>query len=389
MKREHPKTVLALNSGSATIKFALYRGSRQIVRGQIERISLSDSSFQYTELGKKPVTIRYADGIRDHHEAIQLVLGQIGLLGEKIRVIGHRVVHGGRDYTKATLVSSPVYKKLQKISALAPLHNPANLAGIQACRNMLPAVPNVAVFDTGWFAGLDPAVAYYSIPLEIQEKYHIRRYGFHGISHQSAAKEAARRIGRPLKKLNMVSCHLGSGCSVTAIRQGKAFDTSMGFTPLEGLTMSTRSGDIDPAAVLYLLRQPGWNVEKVETLLTRESGWKGVSGISADFRDVLSAAGWTVPGYATRKKYSGERKRRAKLAVDMFIYDVQRYIGAYISRLGHVDAVIFTGAIGERNATVRRMILAPYRLPSRTKVLVIPADEEKAIAQAALHSVRS
>ncbi len=377
------RNILVINSGSATLKFALYTYPKltKAVSGIVERIGLPDSFFEYSEARKDIVHISYPQGVKNHSEALALVIGGIEFTGQTIDFIGHRVVHGGEKYSHLTEVTDDMIRELEKISNLAPLHNPANVAGIKACRRLLPAVRNFAHFDTAFYRTLKPAQYLYALPYKYYRQYKIRRYGFHGLSHNYIAEEAARKLKKPLNKLNAVSCHLGSGCSLTAIKSGKAFDTTMGFTPLEGLVMATRSGDLDPAVVNYLAKRLKINTAAVIKILNRQSGWLGLSGISSDLRDVLIAAGRTVPGYKLSKRFNRAEKQRSKIAIDVFVYRVQRFLSAYLGLLPSVDAVIFTAGVGERNALIRRMILSGVKLDKKTKILVIPADEEFFIAR--------
>jgi acetate kinase len=298
---------------------------------------------------------------------------------ENILIVGHRVVHGGEEFTKPTLVTAATLKNLAKYDKLSPLHNPANLMGIRACRKLLPRAKNIAVFDTGFYSTL-PGYAYtYAIPIDFYKKHAVRRYGFHGISHEYVANEAARILKKPLAKLNLITCHLGSGASVTAIRGGRAVDTSMGFTPLEGLAMSTRSGDLDPAIPLYLIRELKITPQEVDNILNKKSGLFGLSGF-ADMREVLTAAGYKVEGFKS-KKVSVGKKKLSNLALQVFVYRVKKYLGAYGAVLEKVDAIVFTAGIGERNKTVRDLIMKNLKISGQPKVLAIPTNEELMIAR--------
>ena len=375
------KYILVINSGSATLKFALFEKDslKKIASGIVERINLPGSFLELKILGKE---LKINRAVINHEEAFKLVLEQlskISNLKSEISVVGHRVVHGGEEFVKPTFVTAATLKKIAKYDKLSPLHNPANLMGIRACRKLLPGAKNVAVFDTGFYKTLPDYAYTYAIPIDFYKKYAIRRYGFHGISHEYVAAEAAKILKKPLAKLNLITCHLGSGASITAIRGGRAIDTSMGFTPLEGLVMSTRSGDLDPAIPLYLIRELKIRPEEVDNILNKESGLLGLSGFT-DMREVLTAAGYNVSGFKN-KKVSTEKKKLAKLALQIFIYRVQKYIAAYAGILGKVDAIVFTAGIGERNKTVRDLITKNLKIFGKPRILAIPTNEELMIAK--------
>jgi len=375
------KYILIINSGSATLKFKLFelKSLKSAASGIVERIGLG-GSFMESKIGHRELKINHA--VRNHEEAFNLVLNQlskISNLKSEISLVGHRVVHGGEEFIKPTVVTPAVLKKLSKYDKLSPLHNPANLMGIKACQKLLPRAKNVAVFDTGFYSTLPDFAYTYAIPVDFYKKYDVRRYGFHGISHEYVAGEAAKVLKKPLTKLNLITCHLGSGASITAIRAGKAVDTSMGFTPLEGLVMSTRSGDLDPAIPLYLIRELKIKPEEVDNILNKKSGLLGLSGFS-DMREVLTAAGYSVAGFKS-KKVSAEKKRLAKLALEVFVYRIKKYLGAYSAILEKVDAIIFTAGIGERNKTVRDLITKNLKIFGKPRILVIPTNEELMIAR--------
>jgi acetate kinase len=375
------KFILVINSGSATLKFALFeKGTlKKIASGIVERIGLGGS---FLELKIKSQKTKISRAIRNHEEALKLVLSQlskISNLESEISLVGHRVVHGGEEYATPTIITSAALKNLAKYDKLSPLHNPANLMGIKACLKLLPKTKNVAVFDTGFYKTLPDYAYTYALQNNFYKKYSIRRYGFHGISHEYVASEAAKILKKSLAKLNLITCHLGSGASITAICAGEAVDTSMGFTPLEGLVMSTRSGDLDPAIPLYLIRELKIKPEEVDNILNKKSGLLGLSGFS-DMRDVLTAAGYKVAGFRG-KKVSTKRKKSAKLALDIFIYRIKKYIGAYSTILRKVDAIVFTAGIGERNKTVRNLIMKNLKISGQPKVLAIPTNEELMVAK--------
>lgn len=341
--------ILVINCGSSSIKYQLFDmpGRKIISKGLIERVG---------ERGSK---------IKNHRQGIELILKNIS----DIQAVGHRVVHGAEEFRKPTLINESVISKIRKCSKIAPLHNPANLAGILACRNILKNVPQVAVFDTAFHHSLPDYAYIYGLPYEYYKKFRIRKYGFHGTSHEYVAEETAKRLKKPLKKLRLITCHLGNGCSMTAIKFGKSIDTSMGFTPLEGLLMGTRSGDIDPALVLFLQQNLGLSVDRVGEILNKKSGLKGISGISNDMRKI----------FAAYKKGN----KRARLAIEIFIHRIRKYIGAYTTLLEGLDALVFTAGIGENQKGLREKICKNLfnHLKIKPRILVVPTNEELMIAK--------
>ncbi|MBI4457525.1 acetate kinase [Candidatus Uhrbacteria bacterium] len=372
-----------INSGSSSLKFKVFGPKlEEKASGIVERIGLADSFLKYA-VGGAEKRRDFSQGVDDHKEALRHVfaaLADVGINAAEVSAFGHRVVHGGEDFTEPTVITAAVLKKLQGYNRLAPLHNPANLMGIDACRQILPKAPNVAVFDTAFYKTLPDFAFVYALPWEYYKKHKIRKYGFHGISHRFVAEEAARRLGKPFGKLRIVSCHLGSGSSVTAVKFGKAVDTTMGFTPLEGLTMSTRCGDIDPAIPLYLMRTFKMSEAEVDDVLNKKSGLLGVSGYK-DLREVMAAAGIPTPGFVFKKKVSAEGKYRARLAIEIFCYDAARYVGQFAAIMGGADAVVFTAGIGERSEYIRKKVMVMVSLPGRPKVMVVPTNEELMIAR--------
>jgi acetate kinase len=306
-------------------------------------------------------------GVSNRLTGIRRILGGI----YKIEAIGHRVVHGFEKFKEPVLIDQRVIQKIRECSELAPLHNPANLDGILACKRLLPRVRQVAVFDTAFHHTLPKYAYIYGLPYEYYRKLGIRKYGFHGTSHEYVACEAAKILKRPLERLKIVTCHLGNGCSITAIDKGKSIDTSMGFTPLEGLIMGTRCGDIDPALVTFIMRNKKIDVRKMDDILNKDSGLKGISGISNDMRELL------------RRRSKGNK--RAKLALDIFIYRIKKYIGAYVAVMGGLDALVFTAGIGEHARLIRKAICRGSfaHLKLKPKILVVPTNEELMIARQA------
>jgi len=345
--------ILVINAGSSSLKYKLFgRGFQVLSKGLIERI------------GQK-------GGPSDHSIALMDVLKKLEKAGTDlslIRGVGHRVVHGGEEFVKPTRITPKVLKRLKAYSKLAPLHNPPNLRGIGATIKKLKGVQNVAVFDTAFFSTIPDHAYMYALPYQLYKKEKIRKYGFHGTSHEYVTGEAAKKLRKPLSKLKLITCHLGSGSSVTAVKNGKAIDTTMGFTPLEGLTMSSRCGDIDPAIPTYLIRHLKMSPKEVDDMMNFKSGLIGISG-HKDMRDVMKLA-----------KGKGTAANRAKLAVNMYTYDVARYVAQFDGILGGADAIVFTAGIGENSPLIRKAIMK-WLSPKKWKTLVIPTDEEGAIAR--------
>jgi acetate kinase len=348
--------ILVINSGSSSIKYKFFDmpRARLLSGGIIEHIG---------ERGSQ---------VKDHYAGLRMVFN----IANRVSVVGHRVVHGAEAFREPVVVNNSVIKKIRQCALLAPLHNPANLAGILACKKLLPGIKQIAVFDTAFHQTIPDYAYIYGIPYQYYKRFGIRKYGFHGTSHQYVAHEAARRLKRPLDKLKVITCHLGNGCSITAVNKGKSEDTSMGFTPLEGLVMGTRSGDIDPALVTYIMRKTKADICGIDNMLNKESGLKGISGISNDMRILIGRA------------RSGNR--RARLAIDIFSYRIKKYIGAYTAAMGGCDALVFTAGIGEHQASIRNKVCrgAFTYLKKKPKVLVIPTDEELMIARQIYHLIK-
>jgi len=371
--------VLVVNAGSSSLKMKLLPGGESL---QVERLGGPTTARASFALVEAPRLTRHDEAFDFALEVFRRELGELDLA-----VVGHRVVHGGTEFTAPTLITAEVEARIEALSPLAPLHNPGNLAALRAARRALPEVPHVAVFDTAFHATLPERAYLYGLPLEYAERG-MRRYGFHGTSHEYVSGRAAELLGRPLEELRLVTLHLGNGASATAVDRGRSVDTSMGFTPLEGLLMGTRSGDIDPGLLIHLLRG-GMAVDELDRLLNRGAGLRGMSGISNDMRDVRAAAA------------SGEAKARA--ALEVFAYRVRKIIGAYAAAMGGLDAVVFTGGIGENDAAARAdclqglgflgLTLDPERNArgetrigadgAAVEVLVVRTDEEGLIARQA------
>ena len=344
--------VLVLNCGSSSLKYQLIDMANEaaLAKGLVERIGIAASRLVHEKDGADKVEI--AQDIPSHDVAVGLVMEALqhadyGVVKDisEIKAVGHRVVHGGEHFTKSAIVTQEVKDAIAECVALAPLHNPANLTGIEACEKLMKNVPQVAVFDTAFHQTMPAKAFLYAVPYGLYEKYKVRKYGFHGTSHKYVVARAAALLGKPLESLKIVSCHLGNGASVCAVDGGASVDTSMGLTPLEGLIMGTRSGDMDPAAVAFIMDKEGLTTKQMENLLNKESGVYGVSGVSSDFRDIEAAI--------------EKGNERAKVALDMFHYRVAKYIGSYASAMNGLDAVIFTAGIGE-NAKETRAAICEY-----------------------------
>jgi len=389
--------VLVVNCGSSTIKYKVYdaegRELRELASGLLDKVEAEESMLIHRRCGEVSKLKLRAGSYREGLRAILKILtdekhGVVRDLSE-IRAVGHRVVHGGDSFFESTLVTKEVLEVIKQWSEMAPLHNPANIAGIEAAMSLMPGISQVAVFDTAFHQTMPIEAYLYAIPYELYERYKIRRYGFHGTSHRYVAQKAAEVLGVDLSGLKIVTCHLGAGCSITAVKEGKSIDTSMGFTPLEGLVMATRSGDIDPSIIFFLARKRGMSLEKIENLLNRESGLKGLSGISGDVRDL--------------RRELEKGNERAEITLKVFAYRVKKYIGAYMAVMGGLDAIVFTAGIGENDWRMRESICEGLealgveidkeknrtesrepriisRDSSKVKVLVVPTDEELAIA---------
>ncbi len=316
----------------------------------------------------------------NHYEAIALIVDALtnkrtGAIKSKHEIdgIGHRVVHGGEEFKTATLITGKVIKSIEKYSELAPLHNPPSLSGIRASFDILKGIPQVAVFDTSFHQTMPEKAFLYGLPYRYYEKYSIRKYGFHGTSHRWVAKAAARELDRPIGRLKIITCHLGNGCSMAAVDRGESIDTTMGFTPLEGLLMGTRSGDLDPAVVFYLMEKENLSPQSISDILNKKSGLLGISGVSNDMRDVLKVS----------RSRNAKASTRAKLTIEIFIYRIEKYIGAYQAAMKGLDAVVFTAGIGEHNPWLIGRIKRDLRsvVNKRVKFLVIPTNEELSIAR--------
>lgn len=396
--------VLVINSGSSSIKYQLYdmTSEKVLAKGKVERIGM-DSSILSQNVGDEP-EVREVSEILDHTTAVKKMLDMLthpkfGVLPSirEIQAVGHRVVHGGESFSSSALVTPEVKEKIRSLFDLAPLHNPAHMTGINAVEANLPDVPQVVVFDTAFHQTMPPTSYRYAIPAVLYRKHKIRRYGFHGTSVDYVSSSAAEFLGRPLEDLKLVVCHIGNGASCTAVLHGKSYDTSMGMTPLEGLMMGTRSGDLDPAIVPYTINKEDLTLNEVNSMLNKHSGLLAVSGISSDFRVVVQAM--------------EEGNENARLAFEMYAYRIRKYIGAYTAAMDGLDAVVFTAGVGENSDILRKKVCEnltffgikldeernavrsdqPRKITSddsRTAVLVVPTNEELLIARDTYRIVR-
>ncbi len=385
--------ILAINAGSSSLKFQLLQMPEEhvVAKGLIERIGLKEPIFSMKTHGKK---VEFTESITNHQDAVQLLLHHlveqkaVSSL-EDIDGIGHRLVHGGEQYSDSVLIDEETIEVFEQLSDLAPLHNPANITGIKEFKKALPSVPAVAVFDTAFHQTMPESSFLYSIPYEYYKDYGIRKYGFHGTSHKYVSGRAAELLNRPVETIRVISCHLGNGASIAAIDGGRSIDTSMGFTPLAGVTMGTRSGNLDPALIPFLMEKTSKDAEEVLDILNKKSGMLGVSGFSSDLRDIEVEVSKGNP--------------RAQLALDVFASRIHKYIGSYAARMNGVDAIIFTAGIGENSDIIRAKVLeglqfmGVYMDPdlnkirgkeafisyphSPVKVIVIPTNEEVMIAR--------
>lgn len=389
--------ILVLNCGSSSVKYKLIDIDTDVTmaEGGVEKIGLEDGFLKF----KKPDGSKEIKqlGLIDHKAAVMAILENltdpnVGCIKsfEEIDAVGHRVVHGGEKFASSVLITDEVIQQVKDCYDLAPLHNPANITGIEAITALLPDVPQVGVFDTAFHQTMPARSFMYAIPYEYYKNDGVRRYGFHGTSHRYVSQRAAEILGEPIEKLKMVTCHIGNGGSITAVDGGKSIDTSMGLTPTEGLMMGTRTGDIDPGAITYLMTKHGMSAADVQTLINKKSGVAGISGISNDMREIEAAVNAGDP--------------RAKLALDMYELRILKYVGAYAAEMGGLDVIVFTGGVGENQTGVRENVCEPLKFmgveidkelnavtrgtetiistpSSRVKVLIVPTDEELTIAR--------
>lgn len=388
--------ILVINCGSSSLKYQLIDMEKEtaLAKGLVERIGIEGSILTQKANGDKYII---EQPMNDHKDAIRLVLGALvdkehGVIGDmsEISAVGHRVVHAGEKYSSSVLINDDVMKALEDCIKLAPLHNPPNIIGIEACKSLMPTTPMVAVFDTAFHQTIPEYAYLYPLPYELYSKYGVRKYGFHGTSHKYVSEVAAEMMGKDIKDLKIITCHLGNGASLTAIKNGKSIETSMGFTPLEGIAMGTRSGSIDPAIIKFLMKELNISIDEVDNILNKKSGVYGISGVSSDFRDLEKAA--------------EEGNHRAQLALDIFHYKVKKFIGSYAAVMGGVDCIVFTAGLGENSAQTRALACEGLEFlgikldesvnkatrgeaqvistsDSKVAVLTIPTNEELMIAR--------
>ncbi len=394
--------VLVINCGSSSLKYQVINSESEqvLAKGLCERIGIDGRLVYQPAGGEKEITDA---PMPTHKEAVQMVLDALvnertGALKslDEIEAVGHRIVHGGEKFTASTLIDDDVIAAVKECNDLAPLHNPANIIGIDACRQLMPGVPMVGVFDTAFHQTMPKEAYMYGIPYEYYDKYKVRKYGFHGTSHSFVSKRAAEIVGRDYSQLKTIVCHLGNGASICAVENGKSVDTSMGLSPLEGLIMGTRSGDIDPSAMEFIASKEGLDMAGIMNILNKKSGVEGVSGVSSDFRDLEAAA--------------KEGNERAILAIDMFAYRVAKYVGSYVAAMNGVDVICFTAGIGENTGFIREKVCSRLGYlgitldeeantargeeklistpDSKVKVYIIPTNEELAIARETVSLVK-
>ncbi len=397
--------ILVLNCGSSSIKYQLIdmaNNAELLAKGLLERVGLKDSEFKHQPKGKEPYML--IQDVKNHEIGINLILKALldsnhGVIEsvDEIIAVGHRVAHGGENFSTSVLINDEVKKNIEEVIDLAPLHNPANLKGIVSMEKLVPTVPQVAVFDTAFHQTIPPHAYMYGLPYEMYEKDKVRRYGFHGTSHKYVFEQACDALFMRKDHVKAITCHLGNGASITAIKNGKSVDTSMGLTPVEGLLMGTRTGDLDLGALLYIMHKKGLSVEETNNLINKKSGVLGISGVSYDMRDVETAA-WK------------EGHKKAQLALDMYFYRITKYIGSYAAAMGGVDLIVFTGGVGEngpetreevcknleflgvdfdveKNTGLRGKLEMITKHNSKVKVMVVPTNEELVIAHDTLKVV--
>lgn len=396
--------VMVLNTGSSSVKYQVINPEKEkvLAKGIVERIGMSGAILTHKPFDRDEV--RLSGDIFDHKMAIEYVLSILlsknhGVISsrDEIDAVGHRVVHGGEAFSDSVLINEDVIREMRRCIDYAPLHNPPNIKGIDAAKQLLPKVPHVGVFDTAFHQTMPPHAYLYGLPYELYKRHGIRRYGFHGTSHRYVSERGAKLIGKTLDELKMITCHLGNGCSAAAIKDGESMDTSMGFTPLEGLLMGTRSGDMDPAIILQIMNKEELNMNDATTMLNKHSGLKGISGISSDMREI-------------EEEY--DHNERAKLAHNVFTYRLKKYIGSYAAAMEGLDVIVFTGGIGENSTVVREHSLSGLDFlgiqldnkknqehspkerqisaeDSKVKVFVIPTNEELVIALDTMEIVKN
>jgi acetate kinase len=372
--------LLVLNNGSSSLKFTVYEYNdknlgKVIINGSYSGYN-TGAVLVYRDQGKqfrKNYTVKYS--LKSAWQTVSVILAN-----QKITTVGIRVVHGGPVFKDSCILDKDTIRKISRYNHLAPLHNVQSLEQARLVQKTWPRVKIIASFDTAWYAGLEPEAYLYSLPVKYCEKFNIRKYGFHGLSHEMACAYAAQKIGISVKKLSAVSLHLGSGCSISWLEKGVVKDTTMGFSPNEGLTMATRTGDLPVAVAMYLFKELKMSWDEIDELINKKSGLIGLYG-NADLREVLTAAGYKIAGYRPAAKYSAMRKKLAKQALAVYVYDIRRYLASYLGMSVKPQAIVFTGVVGMNSAIIRNLVIKNMRLPKGCRVLVAPEGEMINIAQ--------
>jgi len=372
------KYILVLNSGSTSLKFKIFNYSslKEIHCGTVEKIGLKKSiiKFDNSDIKNKKTIINHAQALKIINSFIK------NETNIRISLILHRIVHGGAEFNRATKLDQKTINKISKYNNLAPLHNPVNLKVAQESIKIWPRIKQIGMFDTMFFKNIPLRTRLYPLPLKYFKKYNIRKFGFHGFSHQNMLKWSAKKLKKRTNQCNLITCHLGGGSSIAVIKNGQPIEISMGFSPLSGLMMMSRAGDIDPAIIFHLLKNAKMSLNQIYQLLNFESGLSGMTKI-ADLRDIMILAGYKIKNYKSNIKANRENKQLAKLALDLFIYKIQRYLSSYITLLPKIDAIVFSGAIGERNADIRNLIFKNIYLPKKYKKIIIKCNEERIMTE--------
>jgi acetate kinase len=373
------KYLLIINSGSATLKTKIFDQKLNVVfSAQVERVGLVHSFLSY-QSGKKTSRINFSSGVKNHQLALKEIIKVLPKnIYNNLQLVGHRIVHGGNLFYQPTLLDKNVLKQISAFNKFAPIHNPVNLQTILAAKQAFPKIKHLGVFDTQFFKDLPPTTHIYSIPLKYYQNDHLRKYGFHGLAHQAMLEFAQNRLGK--KNINVISCQLGNGVSLTAIKDGKVIDTSMGLSTLSGVTMGTRCGDLDPFIPLYLVKEQKMPPEEVYQMLNFQSGLKGLCGFS-ELREIMILAGHKAPGAKSTIRPSKSTLEQPNLALAIYLYNIQKYLACYSGLLGQVDAIVFSGGVGQNSQIVRELIVSGVHFISRPKILVVKSNEELLIAR--------
>ena len=379
--------ILVLNAGSSSLKANIFNRDnlKQISSIQVERVGLIRPFLIY-KYGNKTLKVNFNFGIKNHNQAFKEFIKILpDNIYNNITIVGHRIVHGGEEFVEPQILNKSIIKRIAQYNSFAPIHNPINLKTVLSALSEFPKAKQIGVFDTQFFKDLAEYIYLFSIPIKYYEDYGLRKFGFHGLSHENMLTLAQQRLGK--KSVNLVTCHIGNGVSITAIKDGKVFDTSMGLTPLSGPTMGTRSGDLDPFIPLYLIKECKMSSDEVYKELNFKSGLKGICGVS-DFRDILYLSGIIVSDYKSSFKRTKRKKDLARLALRIYIYDLQRYVASYAGLLGQVDAIIFSGGVGQNRAEVRDTVLKGVTFANRPKIFTVKSDEALIIAQKCIKTLK-